>query len=343
MAPERAATAPALPPKSPSSPSERMAQLLADSVPVAAWSIRDVGDRIELIGLHQYRKSFVSKGVDGNVLLKMNAGILEHLGIRSLGHQHRIIEEVEKLKELAFDPGESEKESHPKHQVVQLVKRQQDLADKVKCLKDVNVLLNDLAKTGLFGKLGQAVKTLGMEGGKELVTQVYDSICQLKTKLAEAEQDLFEKRAALNLEGSKAAGMLGCSHADLFKSLSSCVSMPSLAPPRSLDKDALEALAGRLHPDPKVIKAAKKKRAEEEAKAPKRFLTSEELDEQHGRLYPDPAAQKQKWKQRELDQDLEVKKMVARGTFDMPPETRRELIDGFHERWKVDVQKRGIG
>jgi len=327
---------------------KRIEQLFAQGVQVVEWNPRNVGDWLEVIGYPQYRKHFISRGVDGNVLLKLNPGILQSLGVRNMSHQHRIMDDIAKLKDMSWRQEEASQDipapTPMKTKVVGLVKKQEELASRAKCFKELRDELNDLAKRGVFAKLTKYSEALKLEGGADLVSQAYDNICQLKAKLSQCEKEILDTKANLNVEMAKAAGQLGCSDTDLLKGLSTNASMPTLPSKRNLKQEDLDSLVKRLHPDPEDIKAEKKKAAEaaKQAWLQRRVLTSEELSEQFSRLYPDPEAQRQKWKAREDEQDNEVRVMVSRGTENLAPEERSKLIEEFNERWKADMLKRGL-
>lgn len=46
----------------------------------------------------QYNTSFLNNGVTGHQLLNLRADDLEHLGVKTLGHQEIILEAVEHLR-----------------------------------------------------------------------------------------------------------------------------------------------------------------------------------------------------------------------------------------------------
>lgn len=46
----------------------------------------------------QYNTSFLNNGVTGHQLLSLRADDLEHLGVKTLGHQETILEAVEHLR-----------------------------------------------------------------------------------------------------------------------------------------------------------------------------------------------------------------------------------------------------
>lgn len=50
--------------------------------PVASWSVREVGDWLEKLGLDEYRGDFEARGVDGRAALELSLDDLDSLGVK---------------------------------------------------------------------------------------------------------------------------------------------------------------------------------------------------------------------------------------------------------------------
>mmetsp|Transcript_21929 Transcript_21929/g.39752 ORF Transcript_21929/g.39752 Transcript_21929/m.39752 type:complete len:335 (-) Transcript_21929:43-1047(-) len=271
----------------------------------SSWNSRDVGDWIEVIGFPQYRRMFISRAADGNILLSITPAILDQIGVRNLGHQSRILNKVAELKEAAFRTQGSIDDVAERKHVMAFVKRQRDLERRESHLKTMQQVLVDLTKKGVFGILQESVQALGMDGGKDLVTSADDSLSQLKTKIAECEKTLSEERAVLFSDVTKTASDLGCPTADL---LTGDLFVPSHKP--MLNTDEVKKMYVKVQG--------------------RNWET----------LIPDQLALKQKQRKREEADVIEWKKKASPNTFGLPNEERRNRIDAFWERTSQDVEER---
>lgn len=280
-------------------------QLLDSEKLPASWNSRDVGDWLEVIGFPQYRRMFISRGVDGYVLLSITPGIFDQVGVRNLGHQKRILDKIAELKEVSFKTQESIADSPENAHVVALLKRHRDVERRNGHLKSIQEVLTDLTKKGVFGILQEHVDGLGIKGSKDLVTQADDTINQFKTKIEDYEKTLAEERALLFSDAAKTASDLGCSPAEL---LAGDLFVPSHKPMVNTDevKKMYEKVKGRnyevLIPDSKALSMAQRKREE--------------------------AA------------DVEWKKKAEPNIFGLPPDERKSRCEAFMERASSDIERR---
>ena len=89
--------------------------------PPTEWKIQDVSTWLKQLGLDQYKEFFIKHQVDGNTLLSVDRSDLESIGVQSIGHQKKILTEVElmnrefKTKEEPIHKDPSHKET--KHQI----------------------------------------------------------------------------------------------------------------------------------------------------------------------------------------------------------------------------------
>merc|ERR1711879_1070873 len=127
-----------------------------------------------------------------------------------------------------------------------------------------------MGRSAVFSDLQDLVKELGIQDGKELMTQGHLSLLTLRKKLAESENAALEEHASIRADAARAADKLGCTRDEL---LSGSATLPSIGHPRPMDEGRLNKMVERLVPDPK--EHAKKLAAHHEAQA-------EELKRQAG-------------------------------------------------------------
>ena len=65
------------------------------------WTVAEVGDWLESIGMSQYRSSFKKKGVDGETLLNVTGKDLARLGVKDMHAQTHLIKAILGIPENA--------------------------------------------------------------------------------------------------------------------------------------------------------------------------------------------------------------------------------------------------
>merc|ERR1712217_741209 len=113
-----------------------------------------------------------------------------------------------------------------------------------------------MGRTTVFGKLQDLVDVLGIEGGKELITQGHACFLELRRKLTECEKAMVEEHSSIRSDAARVANKLGCTRDAL---LSGSATLPTIGRTRPLDSEGVEKMTERLCPDPT-------KRAQELAK-----------------------------------------------------------------------------
>lgn len=72
----------------------------------AAWSVRDVCDWLEFVGLGRHRKAFVHQGVSGALLPKLNEEVLKSdFGLNNLGQRETLLQAIRELLQHAPKDG----------------------------------------------------------------------------------------------------------------------------------------------------------------------------------------------------------------------------------------------
>lgn len=330
---------------------------MQQGVPLPEWSAKDVGLWMEAIQLSQYRKTFVSFGVNGVALLRMDTQTLKELGVRNIGHQHLIIDGAQELQDQTFQaslepslPG-SPPISKTGRIARNLARKKIELVEHTNTMRAMRHKLNEVLSSGVLETLGQYAKVLQMEEAMTMLAQCQKNLREVKAHVNYAEKDLEEHKQQLELQAKQAGVVLsGTADEGLLNSLTSSVVLPQFNT-KSLTQEDLERLVVRLYPEPKrkerpreIVRWVPPKVAPPFQYEPKptRKMPEEELIEIFHKFHPDPVELKTKRQAMDDSFMLEVKKTAARGTHDMAPEERTERISGFVDRYRADLTKRGI-
>mmetsp|Transcript_47723 Transcript_47723/g.102256 ORF Transcript_47723/g.102256 Transcript_47723/m.102256 type:complete len:365 (-) Transcript_47723:295-1389(-) len=358
----RAASAGALPKST-----QRVDKLLQTGVPIQEWTAQDVGDWTEHMGLPQYRRSFVAMGVNGVALSRLTLDNLKDLGVRNLGHQHALLDGAAQLRDQAYQGGEqadnnnnntgdqppgSPAMSRTGRIARSLAKRQQELVDHAHCSKAMRDKLNDVVRSGVLTQLLDLARVLRMEESENLLLQTVENISKVRTELAEVDKSLHEKKEAL-IQQSKQAGIVlgGTPDQELYKTLTNPIVMPHIDVKQPLGKEDLEKLVDRLYPKPQKKEKPREAPAWQPPKPPpeykyvpppKKKLPEDEVREIFCKMHPDYQEELKKRQDAEADFMNLVRAAASRGTHTLDTEERKSRIDGFNERYKADLVKRGI-
>eukprot|EP00930_Biecheleria_cincta_P027782 TRINITY_DN19442_c0_g1_i3.p1 TRINITY_DN19442_c0_g1~~TRINITY_DN19442_c0_g1_i3.p1 ORF type:complete len:256 (-),score=47.42 TRINITY_DN19442_c0_g1_i3:169-936(-) len=160
----------------------------------------------------------------------------DHVGVRNLGHQKRMIGMVAQLKERAFNAEEAIQEIPKKKTLGALTKRKQNMEHRAGLLGNFSRLLDSLTKQFLqlmkqFDDLAPHFEDI-MGSGEELMEQARMGIFQMKEKVATCEELVAGEWDELNSEARKASGDLSCnrSNVDMWSGLMAELQMPIIPP-----------------------------------------------------------------------------------------------------------------
>jgi len=290
---------------------KRIDKLLDCGAHPSSWNSQDVGDWLVVVDMPQYRRQFVSHGVDGDILLNITPDACKNLGVRNLAHQRWLLSKATELKKLPHATRESIQEVLKKTTVPELLRRQKDLTHRKTILKNMQEVFDDVTQIAVFKRLLDCVKMLGWEDGEDLVTQARDIFRQLKAKIPIFEESASKMQESVHAHAVQLAHDLDCSCADLL--MSDDISSPKKRVPDevlgcNISNPSRRPLYAKDGAD-NLRKMALKKQAEEE---------------------------------RACKQDCEVWRWTQPKKKDLKLSLadRQSLVDDFCERMSSDLQKR---
>ncbi|KAJ8946683.1 hypothetical protein NQ318_019998 [Aromia moschata] len=164
-------------------------------VNVKDWSVDQVTDWLKGLDnvIMQYNTSFLNNGVTGHQLLNLRADDLEHLGVKTLGHQEIILEAVEHLRNFHF---ELDKENL------------QMLALRLSCA--ANSLFKELL---LVDDDCSTVQTQVMSDVHNIITTIKPLVCWLDRSPFAGDKDYIDNKTNLLQLGFE---MATSAHRDIF-------------------------------------------------------------------------------------------------------------------------------
>ncbi|KAJ8920841.1 hypothetical protein NQ315_015633 [Exocentrus adspersus] len=164
-------------------------------VNVKDWSVDQVTDWLKGLDnvILQYNTSFLNNGVTGHQLLNLRADDLEHLGVKTLGHQEIILEAVEHLRNFHF---ELDKENL------------QMLALRLSCA--ANSLFKELL---LVDDDCSTVQTQVMSDVHNIITTIKPLVCWLDRSPFAGDKDYIDNKTNLLQLGFE---MATSAHRDIF-------------------------------------------------------------------------------------------------------------------------------